>query len=579
MVLFSYLAHRRACRDKQNQRRAAIQQLEPRFHELITPTDTSILSQPISKLVENVQAGELTPLTILTAYTKKALAAHAQTNCLSEILVKSAQGWATSSKFDAENLKEKRNLESLPLAGVPVSLKDTVGVEGYDSCIGYSAWVGKPFPRHSALVMLLLDAGAVPFVKTTIPITLLSFESTSDVFGVTTNPYNKGYSPGGSSGGEAALLAYGGSRVGVGTDVAGSVRVPAHYCGVYSIRSSAQRFLKAGNATSMPGQEGVLPVYSPMARTLEDLDTFWQAVMSMKPWKYDPSVLPIPWRKPDFEGRTSLKWAVIWDDGVVRPSPACHRALKAVVDVLQRNGHSIVAINDPALFGTGLNLAAQLLLADGGKVATKPIRFGEFNDPGMVQAMRMFSLPRPLRTLYSWFVRYIYRDPLYADLIAGWHEKPTDEYMKLVAQREEYRFKWFEMWNESEGDNEKGGDGGWDFILTVPNALPAVPHGGMKDGWKSCGYTFLWNLLDYSAGVMPITHVNSVLDRLTPHFTPRNAIERGAYTAYDPVSMSGLPVGIQVVGRRLEEEKVMAGMKIIEGLLAKDGIQYEGIKI
>lgn len=93
-------------------------------------------------------------------------------------------------------------------------------------------------------------------------------------------------------------------------------------------------------------------------------------------------------------------------------------------------------------------------------------------------------------------------------------------------------------------------------------------------------YLMFWAFkLDYSAGVMPITHVNSVLDRLTPHFTPRNAIERGAYTAYDPVSMSGLPVGIQVVGRRLEEEKVMAGMKIIEGLLAKDGIQYEGIKI
>ena len=82
--------------------------------------------------------------------------------------------------------------------------------------------------------------------------------------------------------------------------------------------------------------------------------------------------------------------------------------------------------------------------------------------------------------------------------------------------------------------------------------------------------------LDYSAGVMPIMHVNSVLDRLAPRFAPRNAIEKGAY---DPVSMSGLPVGVQVIGRRLEELKVMEGMKIIEGLLTKEGIQYEGIKI
>ncbi|KDQ25528.1 hypothetical protein PLEOSDRAFT_1094031 [Pleurotus ostreatus PC15] len=433
-------------------------------------------SEPTGLREAPTSSSNLKLLVVVLAYTKKALAAHAQTNCLSEILVKSAQGWANSSKFSAENLKEKRNLESLPLAGGPVSLKDTVGVEGRPLRQNHN-------PDH---------------------------ESTSDVFGVTTNPYNKGYSPDGSSGGEAALLAYGGSRVGVGTDVAGSVRVPAHYCGVYSIRSSAQRFLKAGNATSIPGQEGVLPVYSPMARTLEDLDTFWQAVMSMKPLKYDPSVLPIPWRKLDFEGRTALKWAVIWDDG------------ESAQQFSKYNVLTLPPRNDPALFGTGLNLAAQLLLADGGKVATKPVRFGEFNDPGMVQAMRMISLPRP-------------QDPLLL-----------------------------------------GGDGGWDFILTVPNALPAVPHGGMKDGWKSCGYTFLWNLLDYSAGVMPITHVNSVLDRLAPRFAPRNAIEKGAY---DPVSMSGLPVGVQVISRRLEELKVMEGMKIIEGLLTKEGIQYEGIKI
>ena len=81
--------------------------------------------------------------------------------------------------------------------------------------------------KDSALIRLLKDAGAVPFVKTNVPITLLSFESTNDVFGRTTNPHSKDYSPGGSTGGEAALLAYGGSRLGIGTDVAGSVRAPA----------------------------------------------------------------------------------------------------------------------------------------------------------------------------------------------------------------------------------------------------------------------------------------------------------------------------------------------------------------
>lgn len=144
--------------------------------------------------------------------------------------------------------------------------------------------------NDSALVRLLKDAGAVPFVKTNIPITLLSFESYSDVFGRTTNPHKSTHSPGGSTGGEAALLAYGGSRLGIGTDVAGSVRVPAHYSGIYTIKASTGRFLQIGSVSSMPGQEGVAPVYSPMTRTLEDLEMFWKAIISMRPWTYDPTV-------------------------------------------------------------------------------------------------------------------------------------------------------------------------------------------------------------------------------------------------------------------------------------------------
>lgn len=144
--------------------------------------------------------------------------------------------------------------------------------------------------KDCALVRLLRDAGAVPYVKTNIPITLMSGEAWNDLFGRTTNPHKSTHTSGGSSGGEAALLAFGGSRIGVGTDVAGSVRLPAHWSGVYSIKASVGRFPRTGNTTGIPGQEGVPPVYSPMARTLGDLVTFWRAVIGMKPWEYDYSV-------------------------------------------------------------------------------------------------------------------------------------------------------------------------------------------------------------------------------------------------------------------------------------------------
>lgn len=186
----------------------------------------------------------------------------------------------------------------VPLQGYPcLYIQDfhkTIGVKGYDATCGLSIRVGHPMEADSTIVQLLRDAGAVPFVKTNIPITLLSFESASDLFGTTRNPYNPNYTSGGSSGGESAILAFGGARIGIGTDVAGSVRVPAHYAGIYTIKCSTGRIPKMGNGTSIPGQEGVPPVLSPMARTLEDLEYFWKAIVSMKPWEYDHSVSSSP---------------------------------------------------------------------------------------------------------------------------------------------------------------------------------------------------------------------------------------------------------------------------------------------
>ena len=204
---------------KQQEREEHIKNLPSVYHAPLTLDDEKILALPTSAIVSSVQAGSLDPTYVLVAYGKKALKAHAATNCLTEVLIDDAHAWWAD--------RGEGGPVQGPLAGMPVSLKDTVAVAGRDSCIGYSAWVGKPALRDAALVRLLRDAGAVPFVKTNVPITLLSFESANDVFGRTTNPHGKAFSPGGSTGGEAALLAYGGSRLGIGTDVAGSVRVPA----------------------------------------------------------------------------------------------------------------------------------------------------------------------------------------------------------------------------------------------------------------------------------------------------------------------------------------------------------------
>ncbi|EWG36667.1 hypothetical protein FVEG_14694 [Fusarium verticillioides 7600] len=160
---------------------------------------------------------------------------------------------------------------------MPASLKDMVELEGYDSTVGMSTH-GKPLAHDGSIVRILKDAGAVSYAKTNVPITLLRFESSNGIWGETSNPYNKSYTAVGSTEGEDVLLALGG-RVGIGSDVAGSVRCPAHFSGCYALKCSTGRWLKTGVVTSMPGQDGVPAVYSPMARTLNDLSHFTRSII------------------------------------------------------------------------------------------------------------------------------------------------------------------------------------------------------------------------------------------------------------------------------------------------------------
>ncbi|KAI1378887.1 amidase [Hypoxylon crocopeplum] len=511
---------------------------------------------PIEELVQDVQKGELDPMDVLHTYGMVASKAHEKTNCLTEVMISAAEDWIMERSI---NLKG-------PLAGIPISLKDSIVVGGFDATVGYSSFVGNKQPKDGATVRLLKDAGAIPYVKTNLPITLLSFESTNDVWGRCTNPHNNKYSPGGSTGGEGALLALGG-RIGIGSDVAGSVRAPAHFSGVYSLRCSTGRWPKAGFCTSMPGQEGVPSVYSPMARTLNDLSYFTRAMVSMQPWKYDHTVHPMPWRpeiEKEYATKSKFRVGIMRTDGVVDPSPACYRALEKTEAALKLAGHEIVEIDPPSPY-EALRLGTLLLNADGCQMFKSFFRFGEWNDPGAAQIERLMKLPRPLKYIWYLWVKYVQKDDIFAGLIKDSHEKTAFEQWKLVAEREAYRVKWFEWWNSVDVD----------FILTPPNATPAVPHDGMKDAVSSCGYTFLFNVVDYTCGILPVTHVDKDLDKLPSDFNLKrlNFVARGAYKLYDAEAMHGLPVGIQVVGRRLEEEKVLAIMKRIEDVLSDDPYQ------
>ncbi|KAK8016909.1 amidase protein [Apiospora rasikravindrae] len=561
VFLIDYLRHLRDCRLKQNERAQRIRDL-PQCREPLTKFDREVIDMPIVGLVRRIEDGSINPKHVLRTYGKVALKAHEKTNCLTEIMISEAEA----------SLDKGRCVIGGLLNGIPVSLKDSIDVGGFDTTVGYSSFVGNKQPpdEDGPMVQMLKDMGAVPYVKTNLPTTLLSFESTNDVWGRSTNPHNSNYSPGGSTGGEAALLALGG-RIGIGSDVAGSVRVPAHFSGIYSLRCSTGRWPKAGVKTSMPGQEGVPSVFSPMARTLGDLRYFVQAMIEMKPWVYDHSVHPMPWDDSSvkmLESKTKLRVGVMRTDGVVNPSPACVRALEKVEAALEQAGCEIVEIHPPSPYD-GLVLGSQLLNADGCRMFSSFFRTGERNDPGAAQLRLLMSLPRPVGYMYYLWVKYIRRDDVWAGLVRDWYEKSAFENWQLVAKREAYRKRWSEWWADSHCD----------FLITPPNATPAVPHGAMRDAVSSCGYTFLFNVLDYTCGIVPVTHVDKNLDQLPPTFDIKklNGVAQGAYKHYDATAMHGLPVGVQIVGRRLEEEKVLVYMKKVEAALGAD--KYEPISV
>lgn len=173
-------------KNKQAAREAAIANLPPVYHSPLEQYDREILNTPVEDAARRVRKGEWKPIDILRAYGKRAIKAHEQTNCLTEVMILDAEEWLGRSLArdgddgDTGGGVGEINLNG-PLAGIPVSLKDTINVKGYDSCIGYSKFANKPAEHNAPLIRLLEDAGAVPFVKTNVPVTLLSFESANDV--------------------------------------------------------------------------------------------------------------------------------------------------------------------------------------------------------------------------------------------------------------------------------------------------------------------------------------------------------------------------------------------------------------
>ncbi|CAK7211771.1 hypothetical protein SCUCBS95973_001232 [Sporothrix curviconia] len=256
-----------------------------------------------------------------------------------------------------------------PLHGLPISLKDSFNVAGIQSTIGYVSFLGRPIPAtNGALVDLLLELGAVLYVKTNIPQTLMTADSENNIFGHTRKPRKMNLTAGGSSGGEDALIAFRGSLMGVGTDIAGSIRIPVLCCGAYGFKPTTSRVPYAGQASpGLLGIPGILASAGPLATTMSDLRLFFKSVLDAKPWTYDAQAVAVPFQQlPPTASATAiapakktLRIGLIPEDPKIPLHPPVRRALDNAAAALEKAGHEIV----PIAYGTYTSALNACMLA------------------------------------------------------------------------------------------------------------------------------------------------------------------------------------------------------------------------
>ncbi len=239
-----------------------------------------------------------------------------------------------------------------PLHGLPITIKDTYEVPGLPCTAGAPSLRNHLPKKNAVAVQLLVDAGAIIVGKTNVPLFASDLQSYNKVYGTTHNPWNKALTPGGSSGGAAASLAAGFSALELGSDIGGSIRIPAHFCGVYGHKVTHGIISLRGHIPGPPGALGEpdLAVAGPMARTAEDLQLLLDVVAGPSPlmqpgWQLK---LPAPKQKKLEDFRVLL-----WIDDPLCPIDRRMTALyQQLQTTLQDNGVN-VTLGSP--LGMGLD--------------------------------------------------------------------------------------------------------------------------------------------------------------------------------------------------------------------------------
>ncbi|KAF3043938.1 hypothetical protein E8E11_007936 [Didymella keratinophila] len=500
----------------------------PRECGLLTEKEVDITeSYDATALAQAIRERRFTCVNVTTAFCKRAAIAHQLVNCLTEIFFDDALKRAAELDSHLEAGKPPLGL----LHGVPVSLKDMFKVRGYDTSLGLAALSFRPATENSVLVDLLLNSGAVLYCKTNVPQALMALDSHNNVFGRTLNPINTALTAGGSTGGEGALLAMRGSILGVGTDVGGSIRVPAMCDNLYGIKPSDGRvpyaLIEGG---SLPGAAKMsLPASAgPLGHSIRDMDLFFQAVSDQKPWAFDPDVMPAPWR-PLSSNPKKLRIGVVRRDGVIEPLPPIARILDETKAKLQKAGVEVVEMDISSVLSQCHSLANGMFNVEGANAMFDLLEAGE-------------------EPLSPWLSTRLKRRKM----------APFEKVQELHGKREKLRKECLQMWRHKAGEIDA-------FICPVaPHPVPPI------DRYNGAGYTSSFVLLDYPAGTIPVRDfikADKKGEMKGKVLGSWDKVNRALWSEVDREVYVGSPLCIQVVAPKLQEEKLVQAMSAIDAAL------------
>lgn len=493
---------------------------------ILTPAEIDITEKyDAVGLAEAIAARKLTAVEVATAFSKRAIIAHQLTCCLTQWFMDDAIKRAQ----ELDDYLEKNGKTVGPFHGLPVSIKEHLAIAG--TYASYGSLASTVFSEDDChMVSLLRSMGAVFYCKTNQPQMIMHLESTSH-HGRTLNPFNTDLSAGGSSGGEAALVAMKGSVLGVGTDIGGSIRGPAAFCGIYGYKTTSYVLpTKDFVASAFPAELNVVSSTGPFGRSLRDMDFFMNNIIDRKPWLVDQRVVPLPWTGLQTSTRKPLRIGIIENDGFIEPQPPVKRAISWARTRLSDPKHSsLFEVKDFKPYN-----AAE---------AWKKIRRMYWPGAGKAAKEFVMSTGEPILELTEW----------------GWKDAQSDGILDadqvndLRAARDKFRYEFVDSWNKQEVD----------IVIGPAFVGPASVH----DTAYYWTYTSLWNLVDYPGVVVPTPIRVEGKEEYAPDYKPLSDECKHVKELWEKSSFEGAPITLQINARRYHDSELFGALAMLKDVI------------